>query len=108
MVNKLHGVKFPKNKKGYTKLTEEMADFYESIIEDKFEQSGRWPVSAKVANADLKVGDTVAYLYLWGDLVTRRRKLILRRRRSNLSSWVACSCLSRTSGLSTCGRTMRS
>ena len=29
MINKLHGVKFPKNRKGYQKLCEDMATFYE-------------------------------------------------------------------------------
>ena len=28
MVNKLHGVKFPKSKKGYAKLADDMMDFY--------------------------------------------------------------------------------
>ena len=28
MINKLHGLKFPKNKKGYQKLSEDMASFY--------------------------------------------------------------------------------
>ena len=32
MINKLHGLKFPKNKKGYQKLSEDMASFYEDII----------------------------------------------------------------------------
>lgn len=37
MLNKLHGVKFPRSKKNYVKLSEEMNNFYELIIEDKFE-----------------------------------------------------------------------
>ena len=37
MINKLHGIKFPKTKKGYNKLSEDMADFYDQIINNKFE-----------------------------------------------------------------------
>ena len=37
MINKLHGVKFPRNKKGYQKLSEDMASFYDDILEDRFE-----------------------------------------------------------------------
>lgn len=36
MINKLHGVKFPKTKKGYVKLSEDMADFYEQIMEERY------------------------------------------------------------------------
>lgn len=37
MINKLHGVKFPKSKKGYIKLTDDMTHFYERMLEDRFE-----------------------------------------------------------------------
>jgi hypothetical protein len=37
MINKLHGVRFPRNKKGYTKLSEEMATFYEQLLDNQFE-----------------------------------------------------------------------
>ena len=32
MNNKFHGVKFPKNKKGYLKLSEEMISFYQELL----------------------------------------------------------------------------
>jgi hypothetical protein len=36
MINKYHGVKFPKNKKGYSKICDDMTDFYQQIIDKKF------------------------------------------------------------------------
>lgn len=36
MINKYHGVKFPKTKKAYVKISEEMYDFYQQIIDQKF------------------------------------------------------------------------
>ena len=43
MNNKYHGLKFPRNKKGYLKLSKEMEAFYEDILEDRFEESHIWP-----------------------------------------------------------------
>jgi hypothetical protein len=34
MINKLHGIKFPKSKKGYIKLCKEMEEFYDDLIEN--------------------------------------------------------------------------
>jgi hypothetical protein len=74
MINKLHGVKFPRNKKGYQKLSEDMADFYEGILDNKFEESDLWPSVRETEHAEVKVGDTVAYLYYFSNLVTAKTK----------------------------------
>lgn len=37
MINKLHGVKFPKIKKGYIKLCDDMTSFYQEIMDERFE-----------------------------------------------------------------------
>jgi hypothetical protein len=43
MISKYHGVKFPKGKKGYTKMADDMAEFYKLIIDKKFVESTQWP-----------------------------------------------------------------
>lgn len=35
MINKYHGVKFPRSKKGYAKMGEDIADFYQQILDKK-------------------------------------------------------------------------
>ena len=54
MINKLHGVKFPRSKKGYQKLSEDMASFYEDIMEDRFEESSLWPSVPETETADFQ------------------------------------------------------
>lgn len=43
MVNKYHGVKFPKTKKSYAKMGEDIAEFYQQMIEKRFVESSQWP-----------------------------------------------------------------
>ena len=62
MINKLHGIKFPKSKKSYAKLIEEIANFYEILLSNCFEESNAWPSVPETETTDLKVGDVVAYL----------------------------------------------
>ena len=63
MVNKLHGVKFPRSKKAYVKLTETMAAFYKNLLDESFEESQIWPSAPETEVSDLKPGNVVAYLY---------------------------------------------
>jgi len=44
MINKLHGVKFPKTRKNYQKLCEDMAYFYDKMLDGRFEESNIWPL----------------------------------------------------------------
>jgi hypothetical protein len=43
MLNKYHGVKFPRTKKGYLKMGEDIAEFYQQLIEKRFVESDQWP-----------------------------------------------------------------
>lgn len=36
MVNKYHGVKFPRNRKTYAKMGEDIAEFYQQLMEKRF------------------------------------------------------------------------
>lgn len=62
MINKLHGVKFPRTKKAYVKMGEDIADFYQQLIENRFVQSPHWPSVFETEGRELKVGEPVAYL----------------------------------------------
>ena len=62
MINKYHGVKFPRTKKGYAKMGEDIADFYQQIIDKKFVESTQWPSVLETEVRELKVGETVGYL----------------------------------------------
>ena len=62
MINKYHGVKFPRTKKGYAKMGEDIADFYHQIIDKKFVESTQWPSVLETEVRELKVGETVGYL----------------------------------------------
>ena len=43
MINKYHGVKFPKSKKGYLKMSEDITAFYEQILDKTLVESSQWP-----------------------------------------------------------------
>ena len=86
MINKLHGIKFPKNKKGYQKLGDSMSSFYEEILDDQFEESTLWPSVPETETAELKVGDVVSYLYLILNLAMQRINWTTRRSKWRTSS----------------------
>ena len=68
MLNKLHGVKFPQSKKAYVRVAEDTKSFYEGLLPlnvKPFQHSKLWPWFYETQKADIKVGDTVAYLYLF-------------------------------------------
>jgi hypothetical protein len=62
MLNKYHGVKFPRSKKAYTKMGEDIADFYQQLLEKRFAESPQWPSVLETEVRQLKVGETVGYL----------------------------------------------
>jgi len=61
MINKLHGVKFLYSKRAYTKLSEQIRDFYKMIIDNNFEPSPLWPSTADNYLKEKTIGDKVSY-----------------------------------------------
>lgn len=62
MLNKYHGVKFPRSKKGYVKMGEDIAAFYQQLLDKRFLESPLWPSVLETEGRELKVGETVGYL----------------------------------------------
>lgn len=62
MLNKYHGVKFPRSRKAYAKMGEDIADFYQQLLENRFVESPQWPSVLETEVRELKVGEPVAYL----------------------------------------------
>lgn len=91
MINKYHGVKFPKSKKGYLKMSEDITTFYEQILDKTFVESSQWPSVLETESKDFKVGEIVAYLYIFPNLATQRTKLTTNKPKYNRSFWAKSS-----------------
>ena len=61
-VNKYHGIKMMKSKKGYIDLSKDIEQFYIDLYEKKPIQMGEWESDDDLTEENLKVGDKVAFL----------------------------------------------
>lgn len=92
MINKYHGIKFPKSKKGYLKMSEDMTAFYEQILDKTLVESSQWPSVLETESKDFKVGEIIAYLYMFPYPATQRTKSTTSKPKSNQSFWAKSSC----------------
>lgn len=107
MINKYHGIKFPKSKKGYLKMSEDMTAFYEQILDKTLVESSQWPSVLETESKDFKVGEIIAYLYLIPYPATQRTKSTTNKPKSNQSSWAKSSYTWKRTEWSMFGRMMK-
>lgn len=69
-----------------------MATFYAMILGGYFEESCIWPSVPETQSTDFKVGDLVAYLYIWPYLAMPRTNSTSSRAGSNRSFWAVWRC----------------